>query len=1052
MPGPRDSSGADGTGSTGVAYSRVASHEEIKRLVSDMRACTYVPYGETRLNNQIRKLIADRVNLSLSRQFENNLLLEAIHRLQQDLVAILLKSGQFDINHAGKNKLTALNALVQNESTISVNNPRSKIFEMINKGAKLDTVDIDGNNIFHHANPFYAKMILARDNLDEASIKGLLVQPNHWGKRPIDDLIEESKSDRKLRTLLERFVDLDSIEPNPAEIDISQSRLLAKLKHYLVQHNRSLELFPDSGSCKGLVYLHNYYGIQGRLDEFYSILESITSWDGKDAERVQLCPALSSTFKNLADLIEYTLNLMVVFQYSEVSKELGLNKRRSGNQDQRRLQHLLVSSDESLMHFKGVSNQAIESRPSEHPIADKNDTRQAHTESNQTNVLPFEPSSPDLDDEPDELYPQDLELMDAISVSNQSSLAPKSSETPNPPSLFGYHNDDEMNRDKLIEVLHYILKLPPGVEIEFSTSGSLGGHATGAFLDAEGYLNFYDPNDRMKSKRLASPEVIADYLINRAVINLGYIQYSKQNDYYFYFNMKLLHRGQPELVDKLETISIPELDECQTPKAFNAFQLRSPSSFTPLQIAGLLGNKTLVEQYLKNESLSKGMMHYLSSKRGNVSRSFFRNLTLLADQIEDDWLIQRIMAQGGEKTIRIILEWLIFTGQYGYADKIIRQYSLDLNAAYAKTSLLALVITSEKIFHASINFLLARGADVNCQPESTRSPTPLFQAIARFIESNESRPFDHMVALKEQGKIIFDLSKTFGAEDRTILDLIISKVEDATASQSKTDEALKNLVKCLTLIIDDIPSDTGLQPDNIASFTRCMSMLHIRGEGELAHKMYAKLDASLKSNPDPIKRVSLAKISIDTIKMMVDSSEFESLRNSARTHLDMVRSEQSHAGAVIDKVLEGILLADHLSGQNKENIIKTISGFKVIDNKLSSEDYAHLDPKPMGEFLRILLASGESELAQSIIDKIPVRTLKLIHKTTVSSENKTKPASIFELFVRRPTANDSLGAFIDHYGSTSLKDTLDVKFQAVTGVKRPHEEAPDNLSSTTKKK
>lgn len=169
-----------------------------------------------------------------------------------------------------------------------------------------------------------------------------------FGRTPLDVALEE-KADDVIRLLLgDSTIDAQMLPGygiKPQKID--QNTVLAKLTQYLnlkreqdeqrLEHEkdqltpedyarrrheiRDPSVLSEGGHCNGLSLLFQYYLFRGKEEEFYSIMQLFSQWDGTEEslQSIELVGGLSGNYTNLQDLMEHWINDIVWFQHLSTS-------------------------------------------------------------------------------------------------------------------------------------------------------------------------------------------------------------------------------------------------------------------------------------------------------------------------------------------------------------------------------------------------------------------------------------------------------------------------------------------------------------------------------------------------------------------------------------------------------------------------------------------------------------------------------------------------------------------------------------------------------------
>lgn len=192
----------------------------------------------------------------------------------------------------------------------------------------------EGRNVLHIAAEFQHTSIIEL-LLKNPIIRDSLFEKDIYGKTALDIAVEH-KNQPLIETLVQANAIFTELSPphNPKKsLDISQGNINNILSRYLEMAGRNAsEIILIKGNCFGWDFLSQVYFTQGEKgrQEFYDILETISEWGalGSPADGLALPPSLQSKYKNFEDLIEQTINDLVIFQqtskaYYDIS--LGIN-------------------------------------------------------------------------------------------------------------------------------------------------------------------------------------------------------------------------------------------------------------------------------------------------------------------------------------------------------------------------------------------------------------------------------------------------------------------------------------------------------------------------------------------------------------------------------------------------------------------------------------------------------------------------------------------------------------------------------------------------------
>lgn len=206
--------------------------------------------------------------------------------------------------------------------TAIINNNIEAIKFCFSYPVDTNTKSITGENLLHIAAKTSSREVLEFLLQRGSEVKNLQNERSFYGNTPLQVAILYGH-EPAVRLLSENETADVAMIPGfgvkPTIID--QEKILEKLRHYLISHNRDLTLLPEKGHCNGFAFLATYYISRGKGDEYFHLLRLISEWDGTqesllDDKAKREAINFSGDYSNLEEVIEHFINDLVWFQHS----------------------------------------------------------------------------------------------------------------------------------------------------------------------------------------------------------------------------------------------------------------------------------------------------------------------------------------------------------------------------------------------------------------------------------------------------------------------------------------------------------------------------------------------------------------------------------------------------------------------------------------------------------------------------------------------------------------------------------------------------------------
>ncbi|MGD0665809.1 MAG: ankyrin repeat domain-containing protein, partial [Rhabdochlamydiaceae bacterium] len=289
---------------------------------AEMNALVYAAYiGDIKAIERAKSLLGDK----LPEQLNQGKLLPlgvALLQGQYEYAKVLIAAGA-DVNARDDRYECLLHYVI-----------RGKKPEIVEFLLQQDGLDVSAKDEYDHTSLHHAAL------MKDAQIVALLLKNNEiaaqkqerdiFGRTPLDIALQE-KSDDVIRLLIDDpTVDIQTLPGyGIAPVKINQGHILDKLTERLALKKKQMEeqksettlldpkeILIPGGHCNGLSLLMEYYSFKGKEEEFYSVMELFSTWDGTEEslKSTKGLSELSGDYKDLNDLMEQWTNDIIWFQ------------------------------------------------------------------------------------------------------------------------------------------------------------------------------------------------------------------------------------------------------------------------------------------------------------------------------------------------------------------------------------------------------------------------------------------------------------------------------------------------------------------------------------------------------------------------------------------------------------------------------------------------------------------------------------------------------------------------------------------------------------------
>lgn len=348
-----------------VIKKKAASNEDINLNIKDRFDMTLLDWSIVLSDlEKIKELMGMGAKLSdramtLSFRADNNEIYEYLLKFEPpyplanalingDLSAVkrhFIKEGNLTVSNHDSKGLSSLRIAIKS------GNPELVEY-VLQHDPNEPTLDALGVSALHEAAESKNKKIIALLLANE-KFKNKINDQDLFGRTPLQVAI--NSGNQEFITEYKKNYSISENQSSKNHINIGQMHLLENISKYIKLTGGDPKTMPDGGHCNGFAFLKSYYTSLNKQDEFFKILQLVSTWDGT-SETLENTNSevskLSGNYKNLGQLFSQLANDLIWFQvsglneqdwYSNLKTELKIE-----NQDSREQQYAFVSTNSDL--------------------------------------------------------------------------------------------------------------------------------------------------------------------------------------------------------------------------------------------------------------------------------------------------------------------------------------------------------------------------------------------------------------------------------------------------------------------------------------------------------------------------------------------------------------------------------------------------------------------------------------------------------------------------------------------------------------------------------